>query len=507
MKQVNIIWRMEWTKEYETPWSIFEKISLANLAARNVLLREFGSSGVKKLKSTIGNIWREFVTLEGFDEEILTYTLGFNLKYQNSHTINKIIGPLHKYHHWPNFWFRDHLRWCHQCISTGFHSWLHQFILIDKCPYHDVDLMEACPNCSKQIPFLLSDVRLSKPFTCKCGFALSNPIKWLWRDWNKAYELQNSSVLQWISNYGGAVEDDTWIFLPQKTSLELMCCKRSHQIRRFSIQDNNMIGGSNSRLTLEQNKTISNDNKDMFKSIDRHIRKTILHKHSHCIKQFRELRNTGQVEFPKICPYAYAYVFWRQTILKNSNFYRYNERADDIEIEIDDLNALNERHLLFATKLIGDELKYLFEQYFEINKSKERNFQLLRWVLKKFTADFCFEFFDEWLQIAGDRSDSKTVPRWNTIYQMKHDSIKNFIFKLKQPNEDYIEVSYYRDQNKMRYISEYNCPNSSQRSKNIIKTMRTYDPLRAAMDVYSNPTSENKQFKRYVDQYVARLKI
>jgi hypothetical protein len=158
MKQVNIIWRKEWTQEYETPWSIFEKVSLANLAARNVILREFGSNDVKKLKSTIGNIWREFFTLEGFDEEILTYVLGFNLKYLNNQTINKIIGPLQKYHQWPDFWFRSHLRWCQHCLSTGFHSWLHQFILIDKCPYHEVAMIEECPNCSKQIPFLLSRV-------------------------------------------------------------------------------------------------------------------------------------------------------------------------------------------------------------------------------------------------------------------------------------------------------------------------------------------------------------
>jgi hypothetical protein len=68
-------------------------------------------------------------------------------------------------------------------------------------------------------------------------------------------------------------------------------------------------------------------------------------------------------------------------------------------------------------------------------------------------------------------------------------------------------VAYYTEQNKKRTITEYKCPNYSQRSKNIINTMRTYDPLRVAMDVYSNPTSENKQYKKYVDQYVARLRI
>ncbi|GGD62823.1 hypothetical protein GCM10010911_20710 [Paenibacillus nasutitermitis] len=192
--------------------------------------------------------------------------------------------------------------------------------------------------------------------------------------------------------------------------------------------------------------------------------------------------------------------------MKNSNFYRVNRRADDIEN--DDIKTLSETHLLFATKLIGDELKYLYEQYLEINKLKERNFQLLRWILKKFTADFCFKFFDEWLLIAGDRSESKTVPRWTNIYPMKQVSISKFIIKLKKPTEDFIEVAYYTKQTmKQQTITEYKCPNYSQRSKYIINTMRTYDPLGVAMDVYSSPTSENKQFKKYVDQYVARLEI
>lgn len=59
-------------------------------------------------------------------------------------------------------------------FSNGYQ--INQFILIDKCPYHEVDLMEECPDCSMQIPFLLSDVHLSKPFTYKCGFSLSRGI-------------------------------------------------------------------------------------------------------------------------------------------------------------------------------------------------------------------------------------------------------------------------------------------------------------------------------------------
>lgn len=44
---MNVIWRREWLYEYESPWSVFEKLTLVNLADRNDLLRYFGNENIK----------------------------------------------------------------------------------------------------------------------------------------------------------------------------------------------------------------------------------------------------------------------------------------------------------------------------------------------------------------------------------------------------------------------------------------------------------------------------
>ncbi|OME92347.1 hypothetical protein BK123_17290 [Paenibacillus lautus] len=44
--------------------------------------------------------------------------------------------------------------------------------------------------------------------------------------------------------------------------------------------------------------------------------------HRHCITQLKELKKTGKFDdFPLMCPYAYTYVFWRKSLLKEEYFY------------------------------------------------------------------------------------------------------------------------------------------------------------------------------------------
>jgi hypothetical protein len=76
---MTIVWRKQWIHafEFESPWSIFEKISLANLVGRDEILRVMGSPDLKKVKNKIiGESRRELLTLSGFDLEILERMLG-----------------------------------------------------------------------------------------------------------------------------------------------------------------------------------------------------------------------------------------------------------------------------------------------------------------------------------------------------------------------------------------------------------------------------------------------
>lgn len=46
------IWRNEWIHEYETPWSIFEKLSFANRTSRRNIF-EFVANSIEKNKKIL----------------------------------------------------------------------------------------------------------------------------------------------------------------------------------------------------------------------------------------------------------------------------------------------------------------------------------------------------------------------------------------------------------------------------------------------------------------------
>ncbi|MFF2890027.1 TniQ family protein [Paenibacillus sp. NPDC057967] len=182
---MNVVWRKEWIKPDESLWSILEKFAYVSCVERRDMLKMLGSNEVKKIKNTmIGDKRRELFQLSGFDSEQLNSLLGTHLYDHNKSIINVLIKPLHYYRKPDRTWFYVSLRWCPTCLDSGFHSWLHQFILVTCCPYHGSLLLDKCPCCNEGIPFLFSDKKLSDPFMCKCGYSLSDVYKTRWLKWN-----------------------------------------------------------------------------------------------------------------------------------------------------------------------------------------------------------------------------------------------------------------------------------------------------------------------------------
>lgn len=155
---MNFVWRKEWIKAYETPWSIFEKLAFANRLERNDILRFFGNDDVKRIKNpNIGDSRRELIQLSGFNAALLNKVFESDLVGDCKHSVGTLIKPLNYFRERLNKWFPEHLHWCHDCLSHGYHSWFHQFILIKICPFHESILLDCCPKCGGRIPFLISD--------------------------------------------------------------------------------------------------------------------------------------------------------------------------------------------------------------------------------------------------------------------------------------------------------------------------------------------------------------
>jgi hypothetical protein len=58
------------------------------------------------------------------------------------------------------------LRYCPQCLESGFHSALFQLSCVARCPLHHIALKQQCENCTGVIPYRLTSSLLRKPFAC-----------------------------------------------------------------------------------------------------------------------------------------------------------------------------------------------------------------------------------------------------------------------------------------------------------------------------------------------------
>lgn len=495
---MNIAWRSEWIHPFETPWSIFEKMCFANRVERYELLSTFGIPDVKGIKNhIIGGRWRELRNLSGFDYGALTLALDYNLIEHNRTAISNIISPLHYCKERIDSWFKPHLRWCEHCMNTGYHSWLHQFIMVHTCPNHDEHLLESCPSCGKQIPFLLSNKQLSAPFTCRCGYRLADFSTIRWQTWNTTMHTADKAVDEWLSeNWENKQQGIRWLFIPKHSDLHLLT--KSPQVRSTNHWS---ILSVNDEPEYMRNEKIRErafiENRNVYMSVDRYLRKKVLKHHSSCIENMLELKKGEGEEFPPICPFAYAYVFWRKSLLQLEQFYR-QSRSDGIASP--KLYAFES-----ATRLIHDELKYYRSRFMEYSPiPTEKKEAAVNWLLNRVTADFCINFFHEWLMIAQRGAADIKVPGWAEIKIMKERSMPKIAFKFNVNDDSKGRIEYVQVRPDNRSIKN-SCPYDNINKRKVFNKMKTHHPLKVAMMIIDNPSEENKQLSKYVDRYINQL--
>ncbi|RPE06761.1 hypothetical protein [Paenibacillus polymyxa] len=153
-------------------------------------------------------------------------------------------------------------------------------------------------------------------------------------------------------------------------------------------------------------------------------------------------------DFPAICPYAYAYVFWRKSLLKKEHFFGFNT------LKTFDYNA--------ASLIVEDLLEHFSEK---IVISQMRTHYSIDershfWILEKLVTQFSRNFFIAWLEIAGKRSREISVPSWNEIVKMRERSFPKVAFKYDfDVKESSRCIKYYHLKNeKLSEVINYDCP-------------------------------------------------
>lgn len=72
---------------------------------------------------------------------------------------------------------------------------------------------------------------------------------------------------------------------------------------------------------LQTNATCYGNNHDTLQGYDDYIVNTVMKNHTQCLKRFLGMYKKPSEEFPDICPFAYAYVFWKDSFYNINPFH------------------------------------------------------------------------------------------------------------------------------------------------------------------------------------------
>lgn len=317
------------------------------------------------------------------------------------------------------------------------------------------------------------------------------------RNWNKQNRITDEVVMKWLSKDNTETAGSLWLFHPRHGHLKLLTTE--HPLitsKPFIIQH-----------TVKREETRSPDikrkifvaNREIFISVQRYILNK-LKRHHQCISQLWELKKGDMTEFPEICPYAYAYVFWRKSLLELDHFYRRNIRGDDID------PPQNNGSGMVVTKIIKDELHYLVEEFTRQTKKTNDTVReaALIWILNRVTAELSINFFNEWFKIAGEAAGKEYSPNSTEVERIKNICFPKIAFKYDVSLKSSIECISL---SKPREYLYYKCPNKTLQSRKKLAQMKSHLPssIAIAMKGLENSNDDNKRLQAYVDRYVSKF--
>ncbi|MDO3679738.1 hypothetical protein [Paenibacillus ehimensis] len=523
----SITWDLNWISEWESPWSIFEKIKFANLAVKKDIFTVFGNEKVLSLRSILGKKNHDLYGLYAFDDDAFMNSIGFRLKQYNIDCLLDISGFLYKNDiqrdHLkgkaaikPYKYFRSNLHFCLECMKSGYHSILYQFKMISHCPYHSTVLHSACPQCHTMIPYELSDKFFQAPFVCNCDYSFMEYNTPYHRDWGKVRldHVRDQAIYQWLTlnqeeklclsrvhfysrndlkKIPSLLNFLLGIIHKHSTGDEGANLKRSSSpiiqkadryLKNVSVVGNVKMMPIENWFDLEQHQrhsTISRVISELassstltMKSISKYLRKTLLTKHKSCIRRFVRISKEKGADHPPICPFAYAYVMWKKSLwgipkyydVEDTFFYRDGSPLRQISSECD-----------------HDYIVDLLDTWIQLHPIKTPfDLASLEWMINKAIGHLALLHFKTWLRKAPTYAASFRIAYHSEIME---DEIPVFAFSF--PNASDLPISFIcmPGDDELNWLKEADhiiCPYPSVKRRRKKPTEISHHPMRLAME-------------------------
>lgn len=433
-------WNTEWIAPFESPWSILEKIKYANNLRSVDIFRLCGIENIRKFKAFTAEKHLDLLTLSSLDETAFKDGFSFSLHSHTHFYLGKMLKTLPKLRidntNYPYIYIRKNLSFCPFCIKQGFHSLFHQFKLLRYCPYHEVELCSHCPKCKGIFPFNLSDSNRIDAFTCNCGNQfyscsenqvfflpwkkearpklISDKVKtWLSLETNQLNKISHIQFfteldLERVENGIERVLDVAFPFYKQRLTEKHCSVSSSRYIKKLGKKEGSQTYHPGKRVIdgyIVFENEFSDFQKEMFKSFSttiaclaRHLRKTILYKHRTCIKRFVR----GKEEDESICPYAYAYVFWRK-------FAQHIEYYDEVD-NYGRPRRVDKNHIEFPPTT---KRKYLYNVFGNLYDDGQditlKSRAAIKYVLNRIMMHLLLNDFKNWLHSASYYTKKKLI--------------------------------------------------------------------------------------------------
>ncbi|EST53801.1 hypothetical protein T458_14740 [Brevibacillus panacihumi W25] len=446
-------WNKNWVDEYESPWGIIEKFRYAN----NVTWKELNLLFQRKDVTTKGErlMFSDLSSWKYVDEIALEKVFGFSLIKHYSRLILNLTRGFTVLPDLAHQYLRENLSFCNICISYGYHSLFHQFILLDTCPFHLCKLLYHCPSCNKKLEYYRSTFS-EGPFQCNCGYSLLKHTTQTGFPWSIhiVRKIALPDLKKWIEHKEGSKFLYTlYFFEPNflKTDNQVLnkfisvLDQRTQRLdERHEVLSHRLI--SSEKADIGAKDILGNElyleTRQIFKSIARYYRNTILFKHKKCIKRLVKMYPDNQ-----ICPFAYAYVHWRMNIEGIPNYW-----------QVDNSFRCNNSTMFdhFYSKPDNTSLFTLFMQW---TKSPPfiNNKIAMKWGVNHVAVQLLTHHFNTWLKIAN-----KFAPQRGIILTREH-SYKNMpFFTISYSENGYKQVGFHLwkslEEDNRNTLTQLNCP-------------------------------------------------
>lgn len=157
-------WRDDWATGWDSIYGLLSKFAKLNSIDAATLACNFLRGDTGRKTAIVKNPEIDLRGSDFLDCQVIASTMRLDLD---------AIGRAFTANVFPNGQRKiaTFLRWCPECLNSGFHAAVHQIDFLSSCPLHGKRMLTKCPKCHSTQPYLLSRPAFDKPFSCcKCGY-------------------------------------------------------------------------------------------------------------------------------------------------------------------------------------------------------------------------------------------------------------------------------------------------------------------------------------------------